>query len=125
MAESIGTLLQEQMMSLMMAPELDGQQEHIASFMAKFSKPDGLPSLTLWLDKVDLEKRFDLMNQVMRSCTDENFPTGNVVLWHALVNTAHSVLAVTTKSAVQDEQMMKALDRYKRGENPYELGEPN
>ena len=125
MAESIGTLLQEQMMHLMMAPELDGQQEHIANFMAKFSKPEGLPSLTLWLDKVDIEKRFDLMNQVMHSCTTEDFPKDNTLLWHALVNTAHSVLAVTTKAAVEDDKMAQVLEKYKRGENPYDLGEPN
>ena len=125
MSKSIRDLLQEQLMNLMMAPELDGQQEHITAFMTKFSKPEGLPSLTLWLSKVDIEKRFDLMSQVMHSCIDETFPKDNTLLWHALINATHSILAVTTQSAVEDSKMASVLERYKKGENPYDLGEPN
>jgi len=125
MSQSIGEILQEQLMSLMMSPELDGQQEHISTFMSRFSKPEGLPALTLWLSKVDIEQRFNLMNHMMLSCTDENFPDNSSLLWHALVNTAHTVLAVTSKAAVEDDKMASVLERYKHGENPYALGEPN
>lgn len=121
MAESIGEILNDHMQSLLLSPELEGLEVPIVEFMKSFTKPEGISQLVLYLDKVDVDARFDLMQQVMRSRVPENFPMENLKLWTALTNMIHSVLAVTTKSAVLDEKMTSVFKEIGQGKNPFEM----
>ena len=119
MAESIGEILNDHMQALMLSQDFSGLEMHIVEFMQSFTKPEGISQLVLWLGKVEINTRFDLMNQIMHSRIPEGFPTENTKLWHALTTMIHSVLAVTTKDAVTDERMTAAMKDYSEGKNPY------
>jgi hypothetical protein len=121
MAGSIKDILIEHMHALMMNPQMEGLEKHIADFMSNFTKPEGLPALLLWMPKVDSIHRFELLNIWMKSRIPKRFPADNVKLWHSLVTMIHSVIAITTRNAVPDSVMAQALQTYSEGGNPYKL----
>lgn len=121
MAESIGDMLRDGTMTLVTSNHFEGLDQLIIKFMAKFSEPDQLGTLVMYLPKVDIEQRFSLLNQVMNGCKPEGFPSENTRLWNAMMSMIHHALLYTGNPVPTDEQMASILDQAKTGEDPFKL----